>query len=347
MSHYNSLLTNLTVYGVLHFLIDCLCAFLCLGVVYHLQGGGKLIVLYNLLAFGSQPFWGLLSDFQQKPRLISACGCLLTCLAAAGFYFQAPLAVILLAGLGNAAFHIGSGSVCLGIQPRQAAAVGIYVAPGALGLFLGAYYSRFFPLLPLLAIISLIIIFVGLSYRLTPPSGLTSLFAPRKNFRALPGMVFAVVVLTAVTVAIRSFVGFALVLPWKTTLNFSLLAVLAAVCGKAFGGIFADRFGWRRVGVGGLLIALPLLTFAYTSLPLSLIGLLCFNFTMPLTMVHLSNLLPGCPGFAYGLSCLALILGALPTFYSSAFASPTVIAGAILAGGIALWLALSRSRPSL
>lgn len=35
---------------------------------------------------------------------------------------------------------------------------------------------------------------------------------------------------------------------------------------------------------------------------------------MPITLVAISNILPGRPGFAFGLTCLALILGALPAF---------------------------------
>jgi hypothetical protein len=39
-----------------------------------------------------------------------------------------------------------------------------------------------------------------------------------------------------------------------------------------------------------------------------------FNFTMPITLVAISNTLPGRPGFSFGLTTLALIIGVIPTY---------------------------------
>jgi FSR family fosmidomycin resistance protein-like MFS transporter len=58
-----------------------------------------------------------------------------------------------------------------------------------------------------------------------------------------------------------------------------------------------------------------LLAFGASIPPLGMIGMFLFNMTMPITMVAIANILPGKPGFAFGLNCLALIIGALPFFY--------------------------------
>jgi len=105
-----------------------------------------------------------------------------------------------------------------------------------------------------------------------------------------------------------------LVFPWKT--NFDLLIILtsAVVLGKGLGGILADKFGWIQVAVGALVLSIPFLVFG-TNIPyLAIVGMFLFNITMPITLVAISNIFPGRPGFAFGLTCLALILGALPAF---------------------------------
>jgi hypothetical protein len=38
---------------------------------------------------------------------------------------------------------------------------------------------------------------------------------------------------------------------------------------------------------------------------------------MPVTLVAISNMFDGRPGFSFGLTCLALIIGAFPTFIIS------------------------------
>lgn len=37
--------------------------------------------------------------------------------------------------------------------------------------------------------------------------------------------------------------------------------------------------------------------------------------TMPVTLVAIAALLPGRTAFAFGLACLVLVMGAIPTFY--------------------------------
>jgi len=80
------------------------------------------------------------------------------------------------------------------------------------------------------------------------------------------------------------------------------------------GGILADRYGWVTVAVSGLVISLPMLAF-FTPVPaLVILGTFLFNLSMPVTLVCLAGMLPGKSAFAFGLTALALIIGALPAF---------------------------------
>jgi hypothetical protein len=86
------------------------------------------------------------------------------------------------------------------------------------------------------------------------------------------------------------------------------------VLGKAAGGILGDRLGWTRVALSGLIVAAPLLVIFPDTPALAITGAFFFNLTMPITLTCLANMLPGYTGFAFGLTTLALITGALPTF---------------------------------
>ncbi|MBV7276085.1 hypothetical protein I6U48_24655 [Clostridium sp. PL3] len=67
-------------------------------------------------------------------------------------------------------------------------------------------------------------------------------------------------------------------------------------------------------GAMGLLISAPLL-FLGVDMPLfAIVGVFLFNLTMPVTLVITSIMLPGKPGFDFGLTTLALIIGVFPTF---------------------------------
>jgi FSR family fosmidomycin resistance protein-like MFS transporter len=84
------------------------------------------------------------------------------------------------------------------------------------------------------------------------------------------------------------------------------------VLGKALGGVLADRHGFAPVAVGALLASLPLLVLAPSSPAAGILGMLVFNMTMPVTLAVMANVLPERPGFAFGLTCTALVAGGLP-----------------------------------
>jgi len=125
--------------------------------------------------------------------------------------------------------------------------------------------------------------------------------------------------------------------------------MLAAFAGKAAGGIVGDRFGWLSTSVGALLLSLPLIAFL-GHLPVALIaGFLLFQMTMPVTLTAVERLMPGRPGTAFGLACLALIAGSLLAFselvqewYSSGFFTALIAASAL-----SLWVSLRLLKPSV
>ena len=266
----------------------------------------QFILVYDVIAFAPQPIFGLLVDRYRAPAQVAAAGILLV--AASTLLMGAPFLAIVTAGIGNAVFHVGGGRLSLELAPGKATLPGIFVAPGALGLTIGILIGKSGEFLawPFLVLLLALAVTVLVIPRPAP--------LPR---RALPGNLRwfeTVILLLLVSVAIRSLVGQSLVLPWKSDPSLLLALTLAVVLGKALGGILADRFGWAAVAVTGLVISVPLLAF-FTPLPaLVILGTFLFNLSMPVTLACLADMLPGKSGFAFGLTALALIIGALPAF---------------------------------
>jgi len=338
-----SIAASLIVYGLAHAVVDALSA----GVVITawqeaaLTSGaaaGTYFVLYNALAFGAQPLIGLLVDAARQPRTAAMIGCGLTAASAPLFAWQPWLAVVVI-GLGNATFHLGAGSIALQLTPRRAAAPGIFVAPGAIGLFAGTLLGRAgtFVAWPfLLALACLGLAMVALPRPATPGA--------RPPWP--PGVVVTLA-LVLTCIAVRSLVGFAVVMPWKSPFPFAVAALVVVVLGKALGGVVADRVGWGRTAVGALALAAPLLAFGPNEAPAGSLGLFLVNLTMPVTLVATANLLPGRPAFAFGLSCLALEVGAWPVTQwsgdASAFGRPWAVFAMTAGAAVALYLSLRRA----
>jgi len=131
-------------------------------------------------------------------------------------------------------------------------------------------------------------------------------------------------------------------MPWKTSVLLMLLPAAAACLGKAGGGWLADRFGARRIGVGSLLVSLPLLVFGIPYPAVSVAGILAFNMSMSITLCAIFSELPDHPGLSFGLTTLALVAGTLPTgFFAlpAAFAQPMLFA-CILLSSLCLFFAV-------
>jgi FSR family fosmidomycin resistance protein-like MFS transporter len=301
---------SLAVYGLGHAIIDALCA----GILFTLWGDitldrlqvGGYFVLYNLLAFGAQPLLGWCVDWWRRPRTVAVLGALITVLAVLGFE-RYPSSAVWLAGLGNAIYHLGAGSICLGLTPGRAMAAGWFVAPGALGLFAGTHLAQTgaFVAWPFLV---LLIAVLATAAALPLPAALRE---PTERPR-IPPPVWLPVVFLLICIGARSLVGFAVDLPWKTGWVWGLGLVGSVALGKAMGGVAADRLGWGRVTVGALAVAAPLLAFGAANPGPALAGMFLLNLTMPVTLAATANLLPGRPALAFGLTCFALELGAWP-----------------------------------
>jgi len=152
----------------------------------------------------------------------------------------------------------------------------------------------------------------------------------------------AVLLLALAAVAVRSFIGSVLPLPWKTGgLFLTLLPARAAFAGKAAGGFLGDVFGARIAGAGPLILSIPLLVFGNGSPWLSAAGIVLFNAAMPVMLCVVASKFPQHPGLAFGLTTLALLAGNVPAFFFRLSETAALITAAVLTAVSAVCIALA------
>jgi FSR family fosmidomycin resistance protein-like MFS transporter len=261
-------------------------------------------IIYNLIAFGIQPVIGYYTDTKNRYKEVMLLGLILGVLGLT--IINLGLLALLCVAIANAMYHVGGGVLSLDLYPNKATPLGIFVAPGAIGVFLGYLLSNGNNdntyVLIVLAI--LVFLFLYLVYKEVKPVLIYSDISP--SF-------YKIIIWILIVIAIRSFVGSSLVIDTGGEWMAKGLLVTSVFLGKFMGGILGDNFGFKRVGVIGLLLSLPLLILGMNFFVLGLIGALLFNFTMAITLFVLIDSLGKYKGFAFGLTTLTLVVFFLPS----------------------------------
>ena len=297
---------NITIYGIFHLFVDLCCA----AVVYSYIGKIDieeliaLVLLYNGIAFGLQPVIGLFADKTGFVRNYALIGCGI--LALSFCFLKIPTAAVCIAALGNAFYHIGGGSVALRLSGGKSLLSGLFVAPGAIGLFFGAFLWKI-PSFELLWLSGLMVGGMLIISMFDEPTEVKQAF----KFDGSKFLLVLTALLILISVGIRSFVGLSYGFSQNNIFHLMFLFIFAVAAGKAFGGLFADKFGMFNTSVTALLISLPLLYYAHNPV-FEIIGMFLFNFTMPVTLTALADMMPDKKGFAFGLTTLFLLIGAIP-----------------------------------
>ena len=328
-------LLRLGAYSFSHLCVDLCCALLVLPAARSSGRSALVFLLYNYCAFALQMPIGLWADRLNRNAVLAAAGCLLVALAAPLHAF--PILTAIVAGLGNACFHVGGGVDVLNDSGDKAAFLGVFVSPGALGLYLGGLLSRTKLPLPLIAALVMLLC-AGLTAWTAAHTGVL-----RKSENApfsLRGTGSFDVILSALclflVVVLRSFVGMTGNFAWKSG-GFALLATLMLVLGKTLGGFAMDRIGGRLTSLLTLLPAAVLYFLADN--PFAGLGaILLFNMTMPVTLSALARKMPGSKGFSFGLLTCALFLGVIPTILGLAGSSPSWLLSALCVLSVLLML---------
>ena len=125
--------------ALLHFLVDglCLCCLYLIAFPFSFPRLTGIFVVYNVLAFLTQPLTGLLADRMRDRHwmLLAAVVLLLAAVMTVtfGLPFAGYLAPVLL-GLGNSLFHVWGGKQVVLKAGNDMRALGLFVSTGAFGL---------------------------------------------------------------------------------------------------------------------------------------------------------------------------------------------------------------------
>jgi MFS transporter, FSR family, fosmidomycin resistance protein len=332
----------LLLYSTLHALVDASSAYVIYSLytkhLVVLNSIFALVVLYNLLAFGLQPLLGILSDYVKKYKLFSCIGLFLVIISLS-ILTIAPILSVWMVGIGNAIFHIGGGSYSLKYFRNKYTSTGIFVGPGAVGLGIGillgkSNYPVVFFLIPIL------LVFLGILSKTT--ERLVELnIEIRKTKLNNWELIFLLLMISAV---IRSAIGLGLSFSWKTHLPLLIVAIFTTAAGKMIGGVLAQRYGWKRVMISSLSISALFLAFYKDNPILALMGIGFFQITMPITLVGVYNIFPTRPGFSFGLVCLALLFGAIPTFngWNIIFENIWIVFVTIILSAFSIFVAMNK-----
>jgi len=326
-----------SIYSVTHFLVDFACAFLMFRSIAGTADGYLCVLLYNFCAFAMQMPLGVIADKLNRNYLFAIVGCFLV--AAAYGVAMFPIAAVVVVGIGNAMFHIGGGIDVLNISEKKLSALGVFVSPGAFGIYFGAMLGRgdgFSVVLILLALIaaaSLIFILYKAQRGTYPKNAVFSL-----EGIGSPRLLVAIACLFLV-VCLRSFVGLSLDFSWKGIGYWGTVLICAVVFGKTIGGFAADRFGLGKTAFVSL--GVTAILFLFSAIPLAgVTAVLLFNMTMPMTLWAMARILPGAKGLAFGLLTFGLFLGFLPVYLGIGVSSnASWVFAALAIGSLALLLA--------
>ena len=298
----------LALYSLAHFWVDLSCALLAFRSLSASPDFALCLLLYNFCAFALQMPLGLLADRLDRNGAVAAAGCALVALA---YAVPLPLAAAVTAGVGNALFHLGGGIDTLNTGLDRSAALGIFVSPGAVGLFLGTLWGRGDAVSLWAGPVGLLVLAGAILWLCRRTFG--SLRSGNAPLDPTPREGWGPLVPLFLVVVLRSYMGANQAFVWKSQGQWALVLTLALALGKAGGGLLSDRLGPRRAAGWSLGLAVALYLLSGAPLP-GLLAVFLFNMTMPMTLWAAAQLLPGAKGFGFGLLTFALFVGYLPVY---------------------------------
>lgn len=347
-------------YALCHFVVDFACVSTMLCAVSRVlgesaQGSMEVvalsILLYDIVAFTLQLPIGIALDQLDKN---SYAALLSYALVGAGVVLSlVPIALlewpaILLLAIGNALFHSAGGLSVLNISQKHAGPSGIFIATGAIGVFLGTQSAQMgrlqiaFSLLVLLFLCALITLVVQKVNKKYWNVHNVSFDISELSFNTL-----LAIVLLSLVVALRSYAGMVMAFPWESEMLLLVLSILGVFAGKALGGVVADRIGFRTTAIFSLIVAATLFVPSWEIPVMGLLGVFFFNFTMSITLASLANILPNAKGTAFGLASFSLAVGALPALAGFRIEHPAMLSGISLVSALSLGVGLTLVKDSV
>jgi FSR family fosmidomycin resistance protein-like MFS transporter len=226
----------------------------------------------------------------------------------------APLLAILFSAFASGIYHVSAPSLCISHTLKKGSAVGLFAAPGVVGLTLGGAIGCT-ALLPwwafAVALIPIVLAVISVNkFSLTPETP-NEPQSPKHGFDTHDYLM----ILLLLVVALRSAVWDIFQVTYTGSYEWLFYIAIAAAIGKIAGGVFYDRYNNPLVITITLLFATILLQLQSASRGFLLIGILLLQSTIPTCIMLFYKLMPTEPATANSLVMgLAIVLGSFPYF---------------------------------
>ena len=292
--------------SIAHLLVDAVCA----SKIVSAPASDLLAVffLYNTFAFSTQCVVGLLTDRFGHCRILAPVAC--AWVASCGILPFQPFIGAVLIGLGNSLFHVSAGSVVMESSKGKAAPLGVFVAPGALGVFAGKTFPGLRIVLCVLLTLCAAWLLVENRFDRGQPSPIFKREEESKELLPTALLLLLAVMTRAVGGSVAGSSG-------QAALWMNLLMVFCVFLGKSFGGVISDRVGIRKMSLLSMPLAAFLILIAGRSFIAGSTGQFLLNLSMPVTLFLIYRCLPKSPGFSFGLAASVLWPGTLIGTYIS------------------------------
>ena len=333
-------------WGLLHGVNDFVAGYMLANFAFNhnYSDSFTMLVVYAILGFGGQLPVGFLLDKQKQVKPFAIVSILLLLFSTA-FYFIDPSVAIILTGFAGAGIHVTGGAICLQVNNEKSGPLGLFTAPGVLGLTLGGILGSMSSAYLLIALIAIIIL-ATLIFK----QGIPAYQAQNKKGSQLDAHDWIMLGILLI-MCFRSFI-FDIVNNVSLHFEHGILVLgISAFCGKILGGFLADKIGWKKFVYITLPLAFIFLNFGKENLYALAFGIACLQSSVPLTLLLMSRSLPMFPATATALSLgTSVALAGLPLYMGSEKInfnkglSSDLIWLLVFITMIALWLGISLVR---
>jgi len=325
----NKIIT-VSIYSLCHFIVDFTCSIFILGKLPYIAKTNSefiiSVIIYNFFAFAFQFPLGYILDKIKNYKNIAIVGisliglCYLT-------NFNNIFMLASIVGIGNALFHLEGGVNIYSLSDKKAFLNGLFVAPGALGIFLGTTFhdELIITYLPIILIIFSIALLFLIQKHETDKELEKNMKSNVNNFN-----IILIVTLIGLSIIIRAIGGSAIIYTWKSGFVLGLIYTLSIVTGKALGGLLADKFGFLKTALLSLACSTICLMLGYNIHIFAYIGILLFNIPMSITLTILENVLTKKTACAVGLNTMFLFIGYLICFIDITINNNYILVGSII-----------------
>lgn len=311
MNRYKHLNVGI-IYFFVHFILEVTC-FYVLSSYMKSNYFWYIALCYDFFAFVPQALIGSISD-KYRSINIGLIGNVLTIIALILFSFKVScIFVLIFLTIGNCLVHVSGAEATLRTSESTIFPCSLFVSGGAIGIITGRLiytYKVSWIYILIVNLLSILLVLYASKYKKYESVELNNFNYSNRKINSS-----TIIILATFVVAVRSFMSYGIPTTWNKTVVDAIMLYLFMMLGKALGGYLVDTIGIRKTAYLSTLVAFPFLIFGGSVIYISLIGVMLFSMTMPITLAIIVSETKENLGLGFGFTTIGLFLGCLPVFF--------------------------------